>query len=343
MVSMAWKALFLLALTLASATAWADKTDIVYLKNGDRVTGEIKSLDRGQLELSTDHMGTVLIAWEDIQEIISATGQTVELTSGQRHYGPLTKPEDQNMVVVNTDQGPVNVSVNDIMLMYPVEKGFWQRLNLNASLGFSWDKGSDVGKYDLGVNAELRDPEYIMRASFVTELTTQSERDSTSRTNFDIQKLNFRRNKRYQAIIGSAENNDELGIDFRGLAGLAYGWTPLRSQRNLFAIGGGLAVNYEVSNDGQSTTNLEAVGVINYDYFKRSNPERSLNTRLMVFPSITDAGRWRVNYDLDFNWELVSDFFWKMTIYARYDNEPLSAEASESDYGITNSLAYKFF
>ena len=36
-----------------------DKTDIVYLRNGDRVTCEIKRLERGRLEVSTNGMGTV--------------------------------------------------------------------------------------------------------------------------------------------------------------------------------------------------------------------------------------------------------------------------------------------
>ena len=38
-----------------------EKTDVVILKNGDRITGEIKKLDRGKLKLKTDDMSTVYI------------------------------------------------------------------------------------------------------------------------------------------------------------------------------------------------------------------------------------------------------------------------------------------
>ncbi len=48
-----------------------DKTDVVILKNGDHVTGEIKSLDRGKMTLSTDSMGTVQIEWEDVARVTS--------------------------------------------------------------------------------------------------------------------------------------------------------------------------------------------------------------------------------------------------------------------------------
>ena len=47
-----------------SLAAQAAKTDIVVLINGNDVTGEIKSLEFGELRYSTDSMGTVSIEWE---------------------------------------------------------------------------------------------------------------------------------------------------------------------------------------------------------------------------------------------------------------------------------------
>ena len=41
-------------LTMVSGTAYAQKTDVVRLANGDRFTGEVTSLNRGQLTFSTD-------------------------------------------------------------------------------------------------------------------------------------------------------------------------------------------------------------------------------------------------------------------------------------------------
>jgi len=67
---------FVCALTLVLASAapliageteetvhpWTSKkTDVIVLVNGDRLTGEIKSLDRGKLTFSTNDMGTIRI------------------------------------------------------------------------------------------------------------------------------------------------------------------------------------------------------------------------------------------------------------------------------------------
>jgi hypothetical protein len=49
-----------LATLLLPAGAFArSKTDLVFLVNGDRLTGEIKQLDRGILNLSTNALSTV--------------------------------------------------------------------------------------------------------------------------------------------------------------------------------------------------------------------------------------------------------------------------------------------
>ena len=341
------RTLVLLALLHIGEPAWAAKTDIVYLKNGDRITGEVKSLDRAILEFSTDHMGTVFIEWENILEVVSSTGQTIELANGQRFYGPLAKPEGREMVTVNTEQGPVGLSIVDVVSMYPVEAGFWDRLDISANLGFSWDKASDVGKYSIGIDTELRNPRFLSRASFMSEITTQEDRDSTKstkRAKLDASHIVFRRDKRYHTIWGNMERNDGLGLDLRVVAGAGYGFLPVRDQRNWLALGFGLAVNQEKPTEGEAQTSLEAAGVLRYSYFKYSNPKRSFNSDLSVFPSLTESGRWRATFNTDFRLEFITDLFWKLTLYASYDSDPVTQDetASKSDYGVTSSFSYKF-
>jgi hypothetical protein len=333
--------LLFLLLTLSN-TVIADKTDVVVLKNGDKITGEVKGLERGKLEFSTDSMGTVFIDWVDIQAILSDTGQSVELTNGQRFYGPLNKPEDADMMQIETEQGTVGVSTIDVVTMYPVESTFWERLDLSASLGFSWDKASDVGRYTIGGDAEYRDPRFVTQAGFSGEITTLDEADDTRRFSANALHMQFRENKRFTAYFATVERNDELGIQLRTLAGAGYGWVPVRSNNNWFFITAGLDINHETPFDAESETNLEGVGMISYEYFRYSDPERSFKTSLTVFPSITDFGRWRADFDTDLDIEFIKDFSWVLGFFARYDSDPLSEEASSSDYGVTSTLKYDF-
>ena len=333
---------FLLCLTCLPAMA--AKTDIVVLKNGDKITGEVKSLLRGKLQFSTDSMGTVAIEWEDIQTVISDTSQSVELANGQRFFGPLTKSENSEMVAINTEQGQVGVGIMDVVTMYPVETGFWQRLDLRASLGFSWDKASSVGKYNVGLTTEFRDPDSLTRGGFSAEVTTQEGVEDTRRANANINHLRFRENKRFTSYFGTLESNKELGIDLRALAGIGYGWIPIRSNNNWFLLTAGIDINHEIPVEGEEETNLEGVGVVSYEYFRYSEPERNLKSTLSVFPSITDFGRWRAEFNTDLDIEFVKDFFWVFSVFASYDSSPLSEDedTSKSDYGVISSLAYEW-
>ena len=53
-----WLSVLCIALFFFEA-AWAQKTDIVALKNGERITGEVKELKFGKLEYSTDDVETI--------------------------------------------------------------------------------------------------------------------------------------------------------------------------------------------------------------------------------------------------------------------------------------------
>ena len=68
---------------------YAEKKDIIILRNGNKITGEIKKLDRGMLEYSTDDMGTIHIEWDKIIHISSLDSFEIELQTGQRFYGSI--------------------------------------------------------------------------------------------------------------------------------------------------------------------------------------------------------------------------------------------------------------
>jgi len=333
---------FLLLIVFFCQPAWAEKTDIVYLKNGDRITGEVKNLTRGKLEFKTDHMGTVFIEWEHILQLTSNTGQSIELTDGRRFYGTLTKADDDDKLTISTPVGQVDVDLDGVFAMYPVKANFWDRLDINVDFGLNWDKGSQVGKYNLGMDATLKRTESISKLKFSTEITTQANADNTSRAELSGLHNVFKPGKRFSSYFANLDRNDKLGIDLRALVGAGYGWVPLRSQRNWFSFALGADVNREIPTEGADQTNLEGVGWLTYEYYKFDAPERTFTTNLLIFPGITDWGRWRLNFNSIFKLELVQDLYWKMDIYASYDNKPISPDASTSDYGVTTSIGYKF-
>ncbi|NOR19557.1 MAG: DUF481 domain-containing protein [Xanthomonadales bacterium] len=338
----------LVSLVCFSTAGLADKTDVIIMENGDRISGEVKGLVGGQLELKTDYMGTVFIDWEDIQELVSDNGQQIELGDGNRLVGTLDKKkgnanEKSEMMIVHTDEGQIEIDSANVVRMYPVGGDFWDRMDLSFSLGFNYDKNSAVGKYNFGVDAIYRDPEFITMGRISSEFTTQNETDNTKRNVLNVNHMSWLPNKRYRNYFGSMEQNDQLGIDLRTLVGAGYGWVPISNGHNWFTLGVGLAANVEKPFDNsESDANLEAVGTLRYQYYKRNIPERTLDVYFQVYPSITQWGRVRADFTFDARWELIRDFFIGMELYSSFDGEPAALEGSEIDYGIRTTVGLKF-
>jgi len=62
------RAVYILWIVLFSSKSWAKRTDIVFLKNGDCITGEVQELRFGKSEYRTDDVGTVFIEWEIVKD-----------------------------------------------------------------------------------------------------------------------------------------------------------------------------------------------------------------------------------------------------------------------------------
>jgi hypothetical protein len=100
-------------LTPDAALASLRTTEVVKLVNGDTFTCEIKLLDRGRLQVSTDHLNTVYIELDRIVSVTAARIFRVETASGTRLLGRLETTSPAQLDVIQ-ETGPVRVDASDI-------------------------------------------------------------------------------------------------------------------------------------------------------------------------------------------------------------------------------------
>jgi len=67
----------------------------------------------------------------------------------------------------------------------------------------------------------------------------------------------------------------------------------------------------------------------------------SLLTNLNAYPSITETGRWRVDYKIDTKYDLPLDFYIKINLTMNYDNRPAEA-GRELDYVFTTGFGWEW-
>lgn len=339
---------FLACLSLTSARLQAAKTDIVYLHNGDRITGEVKGVYSGQLEFKTDDVGVLMINWSAIKDLISDKEHQVQLSDGSHLTGKLSKPpssteNSKNLITVKTNTDTEQLESNNIVGMYPLGASFWDRVDFDLGLGFNYDKASSVGKYTLGASAMYRAEGYLNLGKFSSEFTTQNDIDNTSRNVLSLAHMADLPEKRYYSYFGNLEQNDQLGIDLRTVLGVGYGWVPISTSGHWLSMGGGIQVNLERPfDDAEPDQNLEAVASIRYQHYKHSVPKRNIDAYFQIMPSLTQSDRVRADFTLDFKWEVVRSFYIGMELYTSFDSKPASEQASDIDYGIISSVGYSY-
>lgn len=95
--------------------------DILVLKNGDHLTGEIKKLVGGDIHIDADYGENIfIIDWGEVERVESKSHYVFETSTGHRYAGSLqTDPEDPTMVVISEASGDVEVPAVELVAMSP--------------------------------------------------------------------------------------------------------------------------------------------------------------------------------------------------------------------------------
>ena len=85
------RALLFTCMLLAAAPVFARKsTDVIVMKNGDRMTGQVKSLNAGILSVSLDYVnGTISVDWSEVAHLESSQLFVVLTQGGSPYEGTL--------------------------------------------------------------------------------------------------------------------------------------------------------------------------------------------------------------------------------------------------------------
>lgn len=324
--------------------AWADRTksDVVYLANGDRVTGEIKTLDYASLKIETSNMGTISIEWPAVLKVTSPQSFTIEDRHGGKYTGSFGETGNNQLSIALAEGDRVALPLADVVRVSPIEAGFLNRINGSLAVGLNYTNSSDTGVASLNFTANYRSPN-IESTLKLSMNTTKTDEGTSDRDQIANSTRFLRPRKQYWNVLSSIDRNEELGIDARIQLGAGYGRHLVQSAHTALDGTLGLSFNNEWST-GQEGSNQSLEGVINAEWhvFRFSDPETSLVSTLSVFPSLTESKRWRSQFDITLSRDFFKDFTLDLTYFNSYDSNPPDAEAGHKDYGIVTSLSYKF-
>ena len=200
-------------------TVWAQKTDIVVLKNGDRITGEVKELRVGKLEYSTDDVGTIFIEWDKVIFLKSKSTYELETEAGDKYFGTVDTDTTENKLLVLNQNRTVPLELPQVVRISRIKDSVWKRLDGSADLGFSYTKASEVGQLILNADVRYRTRRISSNLTASSTNTFREDEETTKRNTLKWISFLFFPDPWATAGLVKLEQNSELGIDLRLLLG----------------------------------------------------------------------------------------------------------------------------
>ena len=335
-------ALALVLGAVPSAAALRDKTDVLVCGNGDVLACEIKELDLGKLRVKTSTMSTVYVKWEHVTSLTSAFGYAVETNEGHRYAGSFVKNDRPRILSIYTRDGQIDVHMDDITRIDPLGQTFFERLDGHLDLGFNYTKSTDITQLYTSFSSKYRREKYIVNVGVETNVTSSGNEDIKRRWDGNGSYRWLYPDRYYANYTLGAQRNDELGINLRSYATATLGRYFAQSSHHEFSGAMGLSGNQENTADAGTRENVEGVFSLDYAFIRFKEPEANIATTFTWYPSLTNSGRNRVEYDVRLKYEIVDDFFWSLSVYYSYDSRPPDGASGKDDYGIVNSIGYSW-
>jgi len=337
-------------LFLAAPLLARDKTDVLIMKNGDRMTCEIKGLNSGVLYVSVDYIdGTASVNWSKVARLESTQLFIVKTEDGSAYTGALNTAQTAGgrPVKIQVVEGPrqeVEIDRRQIVRMVETSEKFLQRFSGDVTWGIIYSKGNESTQYSLASETAYLRERWNAQANFSSTLSSSTGTSASVRNSLGLNALHLLPwNNWFYGGIGDLLQSSEQGINLQSTLGGGIGRYLKNSNRANISILGGAAwqtTNYERSIVPQGTQNL-ATALIGTDVRFFSFSKTKLITTANLFPALSKSGRVRFNMNASYYVKLFSNLSWNLSFYGNWDNRPPPG-FSGSDYGTSSGLSWTF-
>jgi hypothetical protein len=231
-------------LLILAPSAWAQRRDVVVMKNGNSITGQIKKLERGQLFIETPYVvKPIPVDWLQVVRMESTARFQVETSTGKRLAGTIEKtPTDENP---NRDfrirDGGIDTYLRalDVVAFQSQKSNFWRQMKGSVDFGFSYQSGSSATSANIDAQTSYTTTKYQIGGSLSSSVSGQTDSGRTNRQ--DIQSTSAIYLSRY-AFVGSLVDfltSDQQSLNLRQTYGGGYGRYFIRTNNtNLSWLGG---------------------------------------------------------------------------------------------------------
>ena len=330
------------ALLVASLPASArEKSDVIVLRNGDHLTGEIKGMKRGKLDFLTDDAGRLSIEWDKVQSISSTHQYEAELRSGARIYGALSSPAD-GRVAVGALPTPEVVAFTDVVQLVPMDEEFLNRLRVIFDLGFTFAKSNKASTLSTSGEFGYRAEDLGAKLTFDGYFQDDANNVAVARYSVGLQGDWYFVN-RWRALVGGVlEHNDELQLILRISVPLGVAHSVVRNNWTELWLIGGLSGSRETYVNTDPSYALDAMLGASWEAFRYDTPKLDMTTTLVLLPGLSDFGRLRGTFTVKVKYEIFMDFNVGIDFSDTFDTRPPDPSAPNNDFITSLTVGWSY-
>jgi putative salt-induced outer membrane protein YdiY len=318
----------LIAFAAALALAGVVRADEILFKNGDRLTGTVKSADGGKIKFKSDLAGDITVDMKDVQTFTTTAPVQIKLQDNSRvNTAVSTKEEIPKPTTQPTGQVVLNgkeVPTTDIKKIIPPSK--WTgSIVANGDIQRGNTHSTDFG---LAVDASLRrddenhDDRFGLSGAYNFGNETTNGVQSTSTDNWFAQAKydKFLSEKLYAYGIFRADHDRLAQLNYRLSpgAGIGYQWIESAAFNFSTEVGGNWIIeDYDTSGQDQKFAIRLA-----YHIDKKLSDKVSVFHNLEWLPAIDDPSDYILNVDAGIKAMMTTNWFSQLKVTWQRDSTP---------------------
>lgn len=318
------------------------QNDSLVFKNGNYLTGEIKSLHRGIFTIETDYSDSDFkIEWEKIEEIYSETYLLITTTDGTRYNGFIESISPGIVAIISDDSQTVEVNTLDIVLLEGIDQGFWSQVYASVDLGFDLTRANNFKQFSMRSNLGYIAKRWQLDASYSNLFTMQDETDDIRRIDGGLTYKYFLPRDWYPLASINFLSNTDQQLNLRTTGKFGMGKYVIHTNQSYWGFSAGVNNNRENFSIDTIPVRDSWEGFAGTELNLFDSGDLSLVTSLIAYPSFTESGRWRADYKFDATYDLPMDFYIRFGFTLNYDNQPAPG-SPETDYVLHTGFGWEW-
>ena len=196
------------------------KTDVVFMKNGDRITCEIRSLEQGQLTVKQEYAtSTVVFDWNKVDNIQTKQPFVVVDDKGDAFSGHVSETADEHVVTVEGAK-QTNIPHDEVVSIQQTGETFLRKLRGDVDLGLSFAQSNAQKNLTLDGDLNYQATTTVAGLSAISQFTSQKEVSDTNETTLKSEYFKqLRKSDWYGGAIANFLSSSEQQIDLRTTLG----------------------------------------------------------------------------------------------------------------------------